>query len=386
MLLTSWVRAFRQKVLRRRSLPRARRSTGSARPLSASQVHLPESLEERTLLSALVIDAPTAVSTTTTPGINITNSTLDANNDGISDFDNLVIASSDVPISVTGTGIGIKINLSGLTGLDHITIENVTVTGGASFQGIDIDLNNVRIESLTVDQTTVTTTNADGININLQNIGTTGGADVTVKDSTVRSTGAAATGVNVILGSTSAATHLDALTFADSTIQGIGVTSTATAPLQTLIDQAVVKNARVQDAANVAAGITYYLTRTTVDDLRVEDNPHFRNLNITATNSPLHAVTIDNNTNIDLTSNTVAAGTTGIAITATSNSFATSERSDVTNLQIVGNTIQGSAANTNTVNGIVLNLTDSNLGSFANNLAGATITNNTLRNLVSSAA
>src|SRR5439155_18634046 len=113
--------------------------------------------------------------------------------------------------------------------------------------------------------------------------------------------------------------------------------------LQTLIDQTAVKNVRVQDVAGIASGITYSLTRTTVDDLRVADNPHFRNLNITATNSPLHAVTIDNNTNIDLTSNTVAAGTTGIAITATSNSFATSQRSDVTNLQIVGNTIQGSA-------------------------------------------
>src|SRR5439155_2325418 len=58
----------------------------------------------------------------------------------------------------------------------------------------------------------------------------------------------------------------------------------------------------------------------------------------------------------------------------------------VTKLQNFSNTIQSNTANTNTVNGIVLNLTDSNLGSYANNLAGATITNNTLRNLVSSAA
>ncbi len=352
-----------------------------------SHVRIAEALEERTLLTALVIDAATFTSTAGTPGVNIINSTLDANSDGISDYDNLVIASSDLPISVSGTGVGIKINLSNLTGLKHITIDNVQIVGGAGAQGISIDINNVALESLTVDHVGVTTTNANGININLQNIATPAGADVTVKDSTVRSTGVVAvntpaTGVQVNLGSTTKNTHLNALTFADSTLQGIGVTSTANATFQTLVDQAAVKNDSVQDASGVASGISYNFTRTTVGDLRVDDNLHFRNLAIAATNSPLNAVTIDNNTNIDLAS--ITATTTGISLAATSTNAVGALRSDVTNLHVAGNTINGGqAANANTANGIVLTLTDSNLGSYTTNSAGATITGNTISNLSS---
>ena len=75
--------------------------------------------------SALVIDTPALTSTAALPAINISNATLDTNSDGISDYDNLVIESS----VITGTGIGIRINLSNLSGLNHITIDNVSVTG-----------------------------------------------------------------------------------------------------------------------------------------------------------------------------------------------------------------------------------------------------------------
>ena len=275
MLLTSWIRALRQSFSRRRALSRVRRHAGNTSSVSPRKLSVAEVLEERSLLTALVFDSTTFTSTAATPGINITNSTLDANNDGISDFDNLVIASSDLPINVTGTGIGIRINLSNLTGLNHITIENVIVTGGAAFQGISVTLNNVGIQSLTVDQTTVTTTNANGIDLNLQNIGTVGGAAVTIKDTTARTNSANFNGVQVTLGSTTQNTRLAALTIADTPlalgIEGIGVTSTAGAAFQTLIDQTSVRNTRVQDgSANpVARSITYNLTRTTVGDLRV---------------------------------------------------------------------------------------------------------------------
>lgn len=392
MILTSWIRALSHKLLRRRSLSRARRQTGLQSSPTMSHVRMAEALEERTLLTALVIDAATFTSTAGTPGVNIINSTLDANSDGVSDYDNLVIASSDQPIVVSGAGIGIKINLSNLTGLKHITIDNVQITGGASSQGIDIDINNVALESLTVDQVTVTTTNANGIDINLQNIGTAVGADVTVKDSTVRSTGVVAantpaTGLLVTLGSTTKNTHLNSLTFADSTVQGIGVVSTAGNAFQTLVDQAAAKNNRVQDVNGIVSGITYNFTRTTVGDLRVDDNLRFRNLAITATNSPLGTVggvTIDNNTGIDLSA--ITATTTGISLTATSTNAVGALRSDVTGLHIGGNTINGAQANTNVANGIVLTLTDSNLGSYSNDSIGATITGNRITNLSNSAA
>ena len=389
MLLTSWIRALRQSFSRRRALSRVRRHAGSTSSVSPRKLSVAEVLEERSLLSALVFDNATFTSTAATPGINITNSTLDANNDGVSDFDNLVIASSDVPINVSGTGIGIRINLSNLTGLNHITIENVTVTGGLvagaqTFQGISVALNNVSLQSLTVDQATVTTTSANGIDLNLQNIATAGGVAVTVKDSTVRSTNA--TGVQVTLGSTTLTTHLSALTVADSILEGIGVTSTAGAAFQTLIDQTSVRNTRVQDgSANpVARSITYNLTRTTVGDLRVEENPLLRGLSVTTTDSPLKAVTVADNT-----INVGAAGATdGIRIntTTTNSALGTTSQSDVTNLLIRTNTITGAVANNNTVNGIVLNLSNSNLGSYTNttnNSAGARIADNTISNLSS---
>lgn len=350
-----------------------------------------EALEERTLLTALVIDSNTFGST---PGvnINITNASLDANSDGISDYDNLVIASSDLPITVGPAGVGIRINLSNLTGLRNITIDNLTINAGAGLQGIDIDINNILLESLTVDQVAVTTTNANGIDINLQNIGTVAGADVTVKDSTVRSTGVVAvntpaTGVQVTLGSTTRNTHLNSLTVADSTVQGISVVSTAGATFQTLVDQSAAKNNRVQDVNGVASPITYNFTRTTVGDLRVDDNLRFRNLAITATNSPLGTVggvTIDNNTGIDLSA--ITATTTGISLTATSTNAAGTLRSDITGLHIGGNTINGAQANANVANGIALTLTDSNLGSYTNDSRGATIIGNTITNLSDSVA
>ena len=391
MLLTSWIRALRQSFSRRRALSRVRRHAGSTSSVSPRKLSVAEVLEERALLSALVFDNATFTSTAATPGINITNSTLDANNDGVSDFDNLVIASSDVPINVSGTGVGIRINLSNLIGLNHITIENVAVTGGLvagaqTFQGISVTLNNVTLQSLTVDQATVTTTNANGIDLNLQNIATVGGVAVSVKDSTVRSTNA--TGVQVTLGSTTLSTHLSALTVADSILEGVGVTSTAGAAFQTLVDQTSVRNTRVQDgSANpVARSITYNLTRTTVGDLRVEENPLFRGLSITTTDSPLKAVTIADNTNINVGA---AGATNGISISASTTNAAlgTTSQSDVTNLLIRTNTISGAAANNNTVNGIVLNLNNSNLGSYSsaeNNSAGARITANTISNLSSS--
>ncbi len=382
MLLTSWIRALRQTFSRRRTLSRVRRQVGAASPVSPPKLCLAEVLEERSLLSALVFDSTTFTSTAATPGVNITNSTLDANNDGISDFDNLVIASSDLPINVSGTGIGIRINLSNLTGLNHITIENVNVIGGAASQGISVILNNVAIQSLTVDQANVTTTNANGIDLNLQNIGTVGGANVTVKDSTVRSTNS--TGLQVTLGSTTQNTRLAALTVADSILEGVSVTSTAGAAFQTLIDQTSVRNTRVQDgSANpVARNITYNLPRTTVGDLRVEENPLFRGLTVTTTDSPLRAVTIADNTNINVGA---AGAVTGISLSATTTAAAlgTTSQADVTNLEIRNNTIAGAVANINTVNGIALNLTNSNLGSYTNDSAGAAITGNTITNLSS---
>jgi predicted outer membrane repeat protein len=382
MLLTSWIRALRQTFQRRRSNSRVRRQAGSTGPLAPRKLQVAEILEDRSLLSALVFDNATFFSTASTPGINITNSTLDTNNDGISDYDNVVIASSDAPIVVSGSGAGIQINLSNLTGLKHITIENVVVTAGATFRGISVTLDNVPVQTLTIDQVTVNANNANGVFVSLANIATEGGTDFTVKDSTVVATNS--TAVQLSLSSTTQNTRMSSVIFADSTLEGISVTSTAGASFVTQIDETSVKNVRVQDGSAVPnpRNVTYTLNRTRVGDLRGEEIVALRGFTVTATDSPIQALTIANNANINLAA---AGATNGINISATTTAAAagTSLQSDITNLLIQNNTIVGNIANANTVNGIVLTMTDANLGSYANQQAGGTITGNVIRNLSS---
>lgn len=399
MLLTSWIRALRQSFTRHR-LSRARRKQADARRQNSRRVRLAEVLEERSLLSIkpLVIDINPVTntnvftSTASTPGINITNSLLDPNNDGISDYDDLLIgvsqSSTFESTVIGGAGIGIRINLSNLTGLNHISIDNVFITAGANQQGISITLDNVALQSLAVDQTNVapaaTGTGGVGLDINLKNMSSTAGLDVSVQNSNIRSGSTSLNGVNVTLESVSKGTHVGELTLSDSTVEGYSVATSANSTLYAAIDQASVRNSRIQSgAANPnARGITYTLNRTVVGDLRVEDNVNFRNVAVTTTDSPLKTVSISDNPNIDL-SGVVATDTIrdAVRINATSTNTIGAQRSDVTNLRITGNTIGGNLANTNTANGIVLSLSDSNLGDYSVPYAGARIAGNSISNL-----
>ena len=399
MLLTSWIRALRQSFTRHR-MGRARRKQADARRQDQRHARMVEVLEERSLLSIrpLVIDINTVTGTNvftssaSTPGISITNSLLDPNNDGVSDYDDLLIGVSQSALFETtiinGTGIGIRINLSNLTGLNHIAIDNVIITAGANQQGISITLDNVALQSLAVDQTTVRAaangTGGTGLDISLKNMASTSGLDVSIQNSNIRSGSTSLNGVNVTLESVSKATHLGELTLSDSTIEGYSVVTSPNSVLYAAIDQASVRGSRIQDgAANpIARGVTYTLNRTTVNDLRVEDNFRLRNVAVTTTDSPLRTVSVSDNANFDV-AGFVAADTVRDAIrfNATSTNALGSQRSDITNLRVVGNTITGSLNNTNAVNGIVVNLTDSNLGDYAVSNAGARIAGNTILNL-----
>ena len=402
MLLTSWIRALRQSFTRHR-MGRARRKQADARRQDQRHARMVEVLEERSLLSIrpLVIDINTVTGTNvftssaSTPGISITNSLLDPNNDGVSDYEDLVIGVSQSALFestvINGTGIGIRINLSNLTGLNHITIDNVVINAGANQQGISITLDNVALQSLNVDQTNVipaaNSTGAAGLDINLKNMASTTGLDVSVQNSNIRSGSTGFSGVNVTLESVSKATHIGELTLSDSTVEGYSVATSANSVLYAAIDQASVRNSRIQDgAANPnARGITYNLNRTTVNDLRVEDNLRLRNVAVTTTNSPLKSVSVSDNLNFDVAGFAVADTIRdAIRINAISTIDVGTQRSDVTNVRIAGNVVAGNLNNAATVNGIVLNLTNSNLGDYAVPSAGATITGNTISNLSSS--
>lgn len=359
-----------------------------------------EILEERSLLSIkpLVIDinpltgTNVFTSSASTPGINITNSLLDPNNDGISDYDDLLIGVSQSSTFdstvIGGAGIGIRINLSNLTGLNHIAIDNVIITAGANQQGISITLDNVALQSLAVDQTTVTPaatgTGGIGLDINLKNMASTNGIDVSVQNSNIRSGSTSLSGVNISLESVSRATHLGELTLSDSTVEGYSVATSANSLLYATIDQANVRNSRIQDGAVIpnTRGITYTLNRTTVGDLRVENNLSLRNVAVTTTDSPLRTASISDNSNFNVSGFTATDTIRdAIRINATSTNVLGTQRSDVTNLRIVGNTVTGTLNNTNAVNGISLSLVDSNLGDYGVASAGARIADNTISNL-----
>ncbi len=400
MLLTSWIRALRQSFTRHR-LSRARRKQSDARRQNLRHARLAEVLEERSLLSIrpLVIDINPVTgtnvftSTASTPGISITNSLLDPNNDGISDYDDLVIGVSQSAnfesTVISGAGVGIRINLSNLTGLNHISIDNVFITAGANQQGISITLDNVALQSLAVDQTNVTPTGTGGtgLDIGLKNMSSTTGVDVSIQNSNIRSGSTNFSGVNVTLESVSKPTHIGELTLSDSTVEGYSVVTSVNSILYAAIDQASVRNSRIQNgAANPSArGITYTLNRTTVGDLRVEENINLRNVAITTTDSPLSTVSISNNPNFNVAGFAVTDTIRdAIRINATSTNAVGTQRSDVTNLRIVGNTITGSGASgigAVTANGIALSLTDSNLGNYGVTTAGARIAGNTISNL-----
>ena len=70
-------------------------------------------------------------------------------------------------------------------------------------RGIDIDLSSVQLQSLTIDNSTITTTNANAVTIDLVNVGPLGGTALTVHNSTIdiqNPTAAIITGAGLQIG------------------------------------------------------------------------------------------------------------------------------------------------------------------------------------------
>ena len=121
MLLTSWVRNFRQSLQTRR---RGRRrgmdwQRQALHGQSGRRFRLSEVLEDRMLLTAFVVDQQLVDATT--GSINITNTTIDVDSDGTPEFDSIIVDA----VSFDGIGgRGINIDLSGLT-LTQIAVQPV---------------------------------------------------------------------------------------------------------------------------------------------------------------------------------------------------------------------------------------------------------------------
>lgn len=217
MLLTSWVRSFRQSLLTRRRASRRNRNErlGAMLGNSGRRSRMTERLEERTLLTALVFD-----STNVNPaaGIQVTNTLLDPDNDGVSNFDRVVVDS----VSFT-TNVGVNISLSNLEGLDEITLESLSMTGSGT-TGVNITLNNMTLEDGVVIETSeITSSTGGGIDISLTDVelGT-----LTLFDTTVSS--GPGVGVNIDVDSVTRNSVISGFDVAQNTLDGISITGSGT--------------------------------------------------------------------------------------------------------------------------------------------------------------
>lgn len=218
MLLTSWVRSFRQSLQARRRGNRRRLDwqTQSLHGDAGRRSRNTEQLEDRMLLTAFVVDQQFVDSSA--GSINITNNTIDVDSDGTPEFDSIVF--DDAIITGTG-GVGVNINLTDLM-LDRIIFQDVQVgdqsTGDNQTSGINITLNNVDLNALVFDVTTVFSGFGGGVDIDLVDVQA---GELAVFQSDI--TGGVGAGLSVDISSVSRNATLDKLSISGTSVDGVAL-------------------------------------------------------------------------------------------------------------------------------------------------------------------
>ena len=219
MLLTSWVRSFRQSLQNRRRGNRRGLDwqTQSLHGDAGRRSRNTELLEDRMLLTAFVIDQQFVDANSGT--INISNSTIDIDSDGTPEFDSIVF--DDATISGVG-GVGINVNLSDLV-LNRIVFQGVQLgdqaAGDNQTSGINITLDNIDLEAIAFDDTTVFSGFGGGVDIDLVDVQI---EELAIFNSTITSGFDA--GVSIDVASVSRNGVVDQLAISGSTIDGVEVT------------------------------------------------------------------------------------------------------------------------------------------------------------------
>ena len=241
MLLNTWLSAARNHFSQPSATRRIVRGA-SRRSLSC------ESLEARTLLTALVINPENqAAFTNTFGGIVVDNAKLGTN-------DSLVI--EGISISTT-SGDAISINLSGVT-LKSLALESINVSRYTTL-GFNIDLLNVTgLHTIAIEDVVMQ--------------GTARGLDLTMTN-----------------------TDTDALTIDDSTIPGIRIDALSGGD----IGHGLITQSRISAKANVE-GILLNVNQGSADNFRIENNleissPNRDFITVNSTNAPMDGLSIVNN-------------------------------------------------------------------------------------------
>jgi Ca2+-binding RTX toxin-like protein len=326
MLLTSWVRSFRQSLQTRRRGNRRGLDwqTQSLHGDAGRRSRNTEQLEDRMLLTAFVVDQQFV--SANSGSINITNNTIDIDSDGTPEFDSIVF--DDAVIAGTG-GVGINVNLSDLV-LNRIVFQGVQLgnqtTGDNQTSGINITLNNVDLEAIAFDDTTVFSGFGGGIDINL--------TDVRLNQLAISSsiiTGGLNAGVTIDVASVSRNATIDELVISGTTIDGleitaVGIQKSVISASQTNPIVITVPDHGLQTGAEVKiTGVTGQTAANTRDTITVLD---------------------ENTFSLDNTDGSVGAPYAGGGVLTTT--------TDLNKIRIIENNISGSTG----LDGIAITLTD----------------------------
>lgn len=250
MLLNTWLTVAKRRLF---SSPQASRTSGRRTLASRRQTAASEQLEERTLLTALVIDNSNLDAFTNPSGaVEITNANLGAN-------DSIVIQSADL----SSGGGAVSINLSGIS-LQSIAIESTNVS---AFDGTAID---------------ISLTNVTGLN-------TIAIEDVSIADP---ATGVDGLGVNIFLDNT----DVNGLTLDDSQLPGVVIDATNGSDI---LHGVITQNTIVADAG--FEGVLLMADGTsTADNFQIVNNFQIDALDrdaiqVRLTDSPLDGLVIADN-------------------------------------------------------------------------------------------
>jgi len=395
---------------------------------SGRNFRLSEALEDRMLLTAFVVDQQ-FVNATTGP-INITNTTIDVDSDGMPEFDSIIIDA----VSFDGIGgRGINIDLSGLT-LTQIAVHDTTISGTQG-TGINIALDDVRLDSLTIEGSSINSSIGGGVDISLTDVRL---PELTIAQTTIA--GGLNAGLTVDIVSQTINSVIDEFDITESNIDGVDINARGlrktifsaqpTSPLElTVVDHglqpgtlATVSGVQGLTAANTEAviglttpadenlivlqntdgtgqapyagggtltvftdigclritdntiagssgadGLSIDFTDVRAPHLEIENNVEIDSIDVTLAQSPLDGITIRNNPQIDADRPQVDAINFNLT------------ESTLTNLVIDQNTIRrnGQAGG----EGVVFDSTDSNVyGTFTNNVVDNTLGNGLLFN------
>lgn len=346
MLLTSWVESMRvafdksrKATLNPRRRLQLRSVPSSARQKVQRRIAI-EQLEDRTLLTSLIINQLTAGL-----GLTLDNSVLDADSDGTSDYDSIIF--EDLTINAS-SGTGVSIDLDGLLFNEPFTIlfDNVAITGNGG-SGIDIELSNLLIDTIAIDSSTITGGVANAFNLDLTDVTLN---EFNIVDSVLSGQAGAGVSVAVSVSTIEKTSKIEETSIRRSTIDGVSFDVTDGAILRhtTLADNTI-------GGTSGQDGVSLNLVDSVAEEFRLTNNDNIQGVSINVDD------TVDGGaallTELYLHSNTISGNTAGDGV-----------RIDLNNVdQFVS--ITGNSITSNSGHGIVFDQVDGDLsGDISDNI------------------